>query len=142
MKMAKKEIVAGIEILDDTPTVDPVSQVVGLRELAASEAFMNEMVEVMVHASTDENQSPHVILNCNGTNQPILRGVPMRVRRKYVEILARMKETKYSQITRNPGAPDQIDMIARHGLAYPFEMLSDENPRGRAWLSNVLAEPA
>ena len=140
--MAKKEIVAGIEILDDTPTVDPVSQVVGLRELAASEAFMNEMVEVMVHASTDENQSPHVILNCNGTNQPILRGVPMRVRRKYVEILARMKETKYSQITRNPGAPDQIDMIARHGLAYPFEMLSDENPRGRAWLQNVLAEPA
>ena len=140
--MAKKEIVAGIEILDDTPTVDPVSQIVGLRELAASEVFMNELVEVMVHASTDENQSPHVILNCNGTNQPILRGVPMRVRRKYVEILARMKETKYSQITRNPGAPDQIDMIARHGLAYPFEMLSDENPRGRAWLSNVLAEPA
>ena len=140
--MAKKQVVAGIEILDDTPTVDPVSQVVDLRELAASEVFMNELVEVMVHASTDENQSPHVILNCNGTNQPIMRGVPMRVRRKYVEILARMKETKYSQITRNPGAPDQIDMIARHGLAYPFEMLSDENPRGRAWLQNVLAEPA
>ena len=140
--MAKKQVVAGIEILDDTPTVDPVSQVVDLRELAASEVFMNEMVEVMVHSSTDENQAPHVILNCNGTNQPILRGVPTRVRRKYVEILARMKETKYSQVTRNPAAPDQIDMIARHGLAYPFEMLSDENPRGRAWLSNVLAEPA
>ncbi len=140
--MAKKEVVAGIEILDDTPTIDPVSQVADLRELAASEAFMNEMVEVMVHSSTDENQAPHVILNCNGTNQPIMRGVPTRVRRKYVEILARMKETKYSQVTRNPAAPDQIDMIARHGLAYPFEMLSDENPRGRAWLSNVLAEPA
>jgi hypothetical protein len=142
MKMAKKEVVAGIEILDDTPTIDPVSQVADLRELAASEVFMNEMVEVMVHSSTDENQAPHVILNCNGTNQPILRGVPTRVRRKYVEILARMKETKYSQVTRNPAAPDQIDMIARHGLAYPFEMLSDENPRGRAWLQNVLAEPA
>lgn len=140
--MAKKEVVAGIEIIDDTPTIDPVSQVADLRELAASEVFMNEMVEVMVHSSTDENQAPHVILNCNGTNQPILRGVPTRVRRKYVEILARMKETKYSQVTRNPAAPDQIDMIARHGLAYPFEMLSDENPRGRAWLQNVLAEPA
>ena len=140
--MAKKEIVAGIEILDDTPTIDPVSQVADLRELAASEAFMNEMVEVMVHSSTDENQAPHVILNCNGTNQPILRGVPTRVRRKYVEILARMKETKYSQVTRNPAAPDQIDMIARHGLAYPFELMHDDNPRGRAWLANVLAEPA
>jgi hypothetical protein len=142
MKMAKKEVVAGIEILDDTPTIDPVSQVADLRELAASEVFMNEMVEVMVHSSTDENQAPHVILNCNGTNQPILRGVPTRVRRKYVEILARMKETKYSQVTRNPAAPDQIDMIARHGLAYPFELMHDDNPRGRAWLSNVLAEPA
>ena len=140
--MAKKEVVAGIEILDDTPTIDPVSQVADLRELAASEAFMNEMVEVMVHSSTDENQAPHVILNCNGTNQPIMRGVPTRVRRKYVEILARMKETKYSQVTRNPAAPDQIDMIARHGLAYPFELMHDDNPRGRAWLSNVLAEPA
>ena len=140
--MAKKEVVAGIEILDDTPTIDPVSQVADLRELAASEAFMNEMVEVMVHSSTDENQAPHVILNCNGTNQPIMRGVPTRVRRKYVEILARMKETKYSQVTRNPAAPDQIDMIARHGLAYPFELMHDDNPRGRAWLANVLAEPA
>ena len=140
--MAKKEVVAGIEILDDTPTIDPVSQVADLRERAASEVFMNEMVEVMVHSSTDENQAPHVILNCNGTNQPILRGVPTRVRRKYVEILARMKETKYSQVTRNPAAPDQIDMIARHGLAYPFELMHDDNPRGRAWLSNVLAEPA
>jgi len=142
MKMAKKETVAGIEILDDTPTIDPVSQVLDLRELASSELFMNEMVTVLVHATTDENQSPHVILNCNGTNQPIMRGVPTTVRRKYVEILARMKETKYSQVTRNPAAPDQIDMIARHGLAYPFELMEDANPRGRAWLSNVMAEPA
>jgi hypothetical protein len=142
MKMAKTQVVAGIEILDDTPTVDPVSQVVDFRELAASEAFMNEMVEVMVHASTDENQSPHVILNCNGTNQPIMRGVPMRVRRKYVEILARMKETKYTQITRNASAPEQIDMIARHGLSFPFDLVEDKNPRGRAWLQNVLTEAA
>jgi hypothetical protein len=142
MKMAKKETVAGIEILDDTPTIDPVSQVLDLRELASSELFMNEMVTVLVHATTDENQSPHVILNCNGTNQPIMRGVPTTVRRKYVEIVARMKETKYSQVTRNPAAPDQIDMIARHGLAYPFELMEDANPRGRAWLSNVMAEPS
>lgn len=140
--MATKKVVAGIEILDDAPTIDPVSQVLDLRELASSELFMNEMVTVLVHSSTDENQSPHVILNCNGTNQPIMRGVPTTVRRKYVEILARMKETKYSQVTRNPAAPDQIDMIARHGLAYPFELMEDANPRGRAWLSNVMAEPA
>lgn len=140
--VAKKEIAMGMEVLDDAPVVETVAESTDFRVLAASEAFMNEHVTVMVHSTTDENQSPHVIINCNGINQPIMRGVPTSVRRKYVEILARMKETKYSQRTANPAAPDQIDMVARHGLAYPFELLDDKNPKGRAWLNNVLAEPA
>ena len=129
----------GIQIVDDAQ-IETITK--DIKQLVLDEAFMNEMVTVMVHSSTDENQSPHVILNCNGTNQPLMRGVPSTIRRKYVEILAHMKETKYSQVTRNPAAPDQIDMIARHGLAYPFELMEDANPRGRAWLNNVLAEPA
>jgi len=132
----------GVVIVDDTPVIETVAESRDFSQLAADESFMNEVVTVMVHSTTDENQAPHVIVNCNGTNQPIIRGVPTPVRRKYVEILARMKETKYSQITRNPAAPDQIDMIARHGLSYPFDLINDENPRGRAWLQNVLAEPA
>ena len=129
----------GIQIVDDAQ-IETVTK--DIKQLVLDEAFMNEMVTVMVHSSTDENQSPHVILNCNGTNQPLMRGVPSTIRRKYVEILAHMKETKYSQVTRNPAAPDQIDMVARHGLAYPFELMDDANPRGRAWLNSVLAEPA
>ena len=140
--MANKKADTGIEIVDDAPTVETVAASTDFRALAASEAFMNELVTIMVHSTTDENQAPHVIVNCNGVNQPILRGVPMQVKRKYVEILARMKETKYSQVTRNPSAPDQIDMVARHGLSYPFDLVEDSNPKGRAWLNNVLAEPA
>ena len=140
--MATKQKVQGMEILDDTPDVQLVSETADFRDLAASEAFMNEQVTIMVHSTTDENQPPQVIVNCNGMNQPIMRGYPTSVRRKYVEILARMKETKYSQVTRNPSAPDQIDMVARHGLSYPFDLIEDSNPRGRAWLQNVLAEPA
>ena len=132
----------GVEIIDDAPQVEPVSTVADWRTLAASEAFMNELVTVMVHSTTDENQAPHVIVNCNGINQPIIRGVPTQVRRKYLEILARMKETKYTQHTPNPAAPDVIELRARHGLAYPFEVTEDANPRGRAWLNHVLAEPA
>lgn len=141
--MAKKESPAqGIEISDDTPIVETVAESRDFRQLAADEAFMNEFVTVLVHSTTDENQAPHVIVNCNGTNQPIIRGVPTKVRRKYVEILARMKETKYNQVTPNPAAPDISHMQARHGLAYPFDLVDDANPRGRAWLQNVLAEPA
>jgi hypothetical protein len=140
--MMAKQKIQGIEISDDAPTVDMVSESKDFAALAASEAFMNEPVTIMVHSTTDENQPPQVIVNCNGMNQPIFRGYPTVVKRKYVEILARMKETKYSQVTRNPAAPDQIDMVARHGLSYPFDLVEDKNPRGRAWLNNVLAEPA
>ena len=140
--MANKNVAQGVEVIDDTPVVETVSESKDFREMAANESFMNEMVTVMVHSSTDENQAPHVIVNCNGVNQPIVRGVPTAIRRKYLEILARMKETKYTQVTPNPAAPDVSEMKARHGLAYPFEVLEDANPKGRAWLNNVLAEPA
>ena len=140
--MATKQKIQGIEISDDAPTIDLVSELKDFAALASSEVFMNEHVTIMVHSSTDENQPPQVIVNCNGMNQPIIRGYPTTIKRKYVEILARMKETKYSQVTRNPAAPDQIDMVARHGLSYPFDLVEDKNPRGRAWLTNVMAEPA
>jgi hypothetical protein len=141
--MARKEGPAtGIDINDDQPVIETVAESQDFGQLAATEAFMNEVVTVMVHSTTDENQAPHVIVNCNGTNQPIIRGVPTKVRRKYVEILARMKETKYTQHTPNPAAPDVSELRARHGLAYPFDLVDDPNPRGRAWLQHVLAEPA
>jgi hypothetical protein len=139
---SKKNTVQGMEIIDDEPVIETVAESRDFSKLAADEAFMNELVTVMVHATTDENQPNHVVVNCNGMNQPLIRGVPTTVKRKYVEILARMKETKYTQVTRNASAPDQIDMVARHGLSYPFDLVEDNNPRGRAWLQNVLAEQA
>jgi len=139
---SKKNTVQGMEIIDDEPVIETVAESRDFSKLAADEAFMNELVTVMVHSTTDENQPNHVVVNCNGMNQPLIRGVPTTVKRKYVEILARMKETKYTQITRNASAPDQIDMVARHGLSYPFDLVEDLNPRGRAWLQNVLAEAA
>ena len=140
--MANKKADTGIEIVDDAPVIESVAESSDFGVMAANEAFMNELVTILVHSTTDENQAPHVIVNCNGVNQPIMRGVPMQVKRKYVEILARMKETRYNQVTRNPSAPDQIDMVARHGLSYPFDLVEDKNPKGRAWLNHVLAEPA
>jgi hypothetical protein len=139
---SKKNTVQGMEIIDDEPVIETVAESRDFSKLASDEAFMNELVTVMVHSTTDENQPNHVVVNCNGMNQPLIRGVPTTVKRKYVEILARMKETKYTQVTRNASAPDQIDMVARHGLSYPFDLVEDKNPRGRAWLQNVLAEQA
>lgn len=111
------------------------------REIA-EEAFMNEIVTVEIATTTDENQPSHVVLNVNGVNQPIFRGVPTPVKRKFVEVLARCKETKYTQHQLNPYEPDRIEMRAKTALVYPFQVLEDNNPKGRAWLQAILSEAA
>lgn len=138
----RKEAIQGIELHDGDPEIEPISKDADFKKIAADEKFMNELVTISIHTSPDENQPNHVIVNCNGTNQLIIRGVPIRVKRKYVEILARMKETKYRQSTPNPAAPDEIQMHSRSGQVYPFEVLEDPNQKGRAWLNHVMAEPA
>jgi len=121
--------------------IDPVTEG-DLHQLASEESFMNEQVTIYVHPVSDENAPPYVILNCNGTNQPIARGVNQSIKRKFVEILARMKETKYTQVQDNPNEPDQRHLKGRTGMCYPFDLIQDENPKGRAWLNKVMAEAA
>lgn len=131
---------SNVEIIDDSPSIDPVTGNVDLKKLLDDEAFMEEQVTVMLHPTTNENEPPYAHLNVNGRNQIVPRGTPVRVRRKYVEVLARMKETRYSQHTPNPSEPDKTQLIPRHGLVFPFNVVEDQNPRGRAWLDHILAE--
>ena len=132
----------GIEIPDAyTSGIEPVSQAHDFKEIAAEESFMNEMLTIVVAASNNENDAPQVVVNCNGTNQVLIRGVPTKVRRKYVEILARAVELRYRQETRNPTQPDQISMTQSRALTYPFQVLEDPNRKGPAWLLHILNEP-
>jgi len=131
-----------VTVREEESLIEPVAANVDLRELVASDAFMNEPVTIRLHETSDENLQQIATINCNGVNQPIARGVTTTVKRKFVEVLARMKETKYNQRMVNPSEPDRMEMIPRSGLVYPFEVLKDENPKGREWISHILNEPA
>lgn len=127
-----------VELIADQSIETPATTEFG-REMS-EEAFMNELVTVYLHDTTDENAAPHFICNVNGSNQPFFRGATQIVKRKFVEVLARCKESRYTQRTANPFEPDRIEMVQRTALAYPFDMSEDKNPKGRAWLKAVLAE--
>jgi hypothetical protein len=107
----------------------------------ALEAFMNEVVTVVVAESNNEEDLPVVVVGVNGINQPIVRGIPTPVKRKYVEALARAKETKYRQTLSDPSDPGSIVQVPKTALAYPFHVEQDANPNGRAWLRNILQQP-
>lgn len=123
--------------------IEPVTANEDIAELAKREKaitnFMNEIVIVKLHKTTDKNAASHVILSCNGMTQPVFRGVPTPLRRKYVEILARMVESTYEQQTDDRDR-ERYTMIETAALAYPFEVIRDDNPLGREWLDHILME--
>jgi hypothetical protein len=131
--------IANVEVIDDT-TVDPIVNQ-EFDETILTEAFMDEKMVIEVSPSPNEEDHPCVILNVNGTAHPIWRGYPVETKRKYVEVLARSKETKYKQPPRDMGDPEKGNaLVGRTALCYPFQVLEDKNPKGRAWLAAVLAE--
>jgi hypothetical protein len=119
-----------IVIVNEMPEMD---------EYAKKLAFMEEPVEVLVHESTEENPDLIVDLYCNGVPQRFIRGVPVTVKRKYVEILANARtERMKTNVVREGDAV--YNRVNKHSaLRYPFQM-TDPNPRGQDWLKGLLGK--
>lgn len=116
-----------------------------LSQLARDESFMNEIVRIRLATTTDVNAPPYATVTVNDVNNRVHlpRGVVIPVKRLHVEVLARMRETRFTQPVRNMMDPEAGNfLIPHHGQCYPFEVIEDRNPRGRAWLESVLSEPS
>lgn len=109
-------------------------------DYAAELAFNEEFVDVVVHESTDKNAEAIVDLYCNGTPQRFIRGQTQRVRRKFVEILARARQTSITTKTHANGEDGEaVNRISKHtAVRYPFSVVYDANPKGGAWLKQLL----
>ena len=113
-----------------------------LNEAVALEAFMNELVLIYVHTDGTSGALEVVTPTVNGINQPIIRGRNQYVKRKYVEVLAWSKITTYRQDVADPSRPENIQMTPLANMTAPFVVREDKNPKGRAWLEHILAQPA
>jgi hypothetical protein len=105
------------------------------------EAFMNELVTIYVYPDGTQGALDIITPNVNGLNQPIIRGLDQRVKRKYVEALARSRTTNYIQSLADPSRPESIQMKPVSALTYPFVVREDRNPNGAAWLRSILEQP-
>lgn len=106
-------------------------------------AFMEEMIEVQVHQSTDKNAEAIVQVWNNGRAQFFIRGIPQKVKRKFVEVLGRCKQSTFSQEYYVDGhGNNAVRNIPHTALRYPFSVVTDQNPKGADWLRKMLAEAA
>jgi len=119
--------------------IEPVAEA-NIAKAGDLEAFMNETLVIMVFEDNQEGSLPTVEPTVKGMKQVIVRGVQSKVKRKYVEVLARSRTTKYDQIQRDMADPSSRFMRPKAKMSYPFSVLHDPNPRGRDWLKAILAE--
>jgi len=110
-------------------------------------AFMEEEVEIIVAPTTDKNAERHVFVSVNGQGAGpkgipwLTRGVPYRVKRKFVEVLAKAKRVAVSTDEVLDSRGDRTIAVTKtSALAYPFSVIKDTNPRGVDWLRDILAQ--
>lgn len=104
-------------------------------------AFMNEIVTVRVHPSTDRNAHPLPDIYVNGRVQRFPRGEEINVRRCFVEVLARARLTTHdNQKVKDANGEDKYVYPAHTAEVYPFTVINDSQ-KGEAWLKSVMSSP-
>lgn len=126
-------------LFGDAPVIEPVTGIVD--DVVATEAFMNEMVCIRVNEATSEFDDPGPCPSVNGVNMPIRRGVPTWVKRHFVEALCHAKPARFTMQNVDPHDPSRRELYQHITMAYGFSVVEDRNPRGRAWLEALLAQP-
>jgi hypothetical protein len=109
-------------------------------EKLANLSFMNEKVTIRVGTSSDPNAEQVFELNIGGRLEFFRRGETKTLPRYYVDHMARMKVTSYSQReVLNEEGVKQVLNVPHTALKYDFAMVSDANPMGADWLKATLA---
>lgn len=104
----------------------------------AYEAFMREPVVIRIHSTTNENEPFVADISLNGVPCPLPREVPLRIPRAFVEVVASSQIRAYRQErVGDPDASEGMRTKRTTGASFPFQVLQDKNPRGRAWLERI-----
>lgn len=103
--------------------------------------FNEDVLTIRVHETTDKNAHPLPEVWNDGIVQRFRRGVEQKVKRKFVEILARQKVTTYTQEKTQTDGVDDIINVPHTAVLYPFAVLHDPaGAKGAAWLKGILEE--
>lgn len=123
-----------------SPTLVAVAECMPDREKAANMAFMNEKVTIRVATTTDKNAEQVFELNINGNAEFFRRGELKTCRRFFVDHMARMKVTSYTdREVFNAEGIKQVLHEPHTANKYDFAMVRDDNPMGENWLKATLA---
>jgi hypothetical protein len=143
--MSEKEIgqqeTRTLESMNEIKLIEKVSDQPFDSEKMQMLKFMDESITIRIATSTDRNAEQCFELNINNRAEFFRRGETKTVKRHYVDLLMRLKETVYGQelVINKEGIKSYV-YPASTGLKYDFAIIRDDNPLGKSWERAVLAE--
>lgn len=125
-----------------TPKLVQVADRMPDAEWAANMAFLEEPVMVRIAQTNDKNADQVIELIVNGEIQLLRRGEPKTVKRKFVDLMARMKSTRFASHERTADNGEKyMEQVPYTATVHEFTVMKDANPLGEAWLKATLAMP-
>lgn len=120
--------------------IEPVH---GNADLAARLAFLEEYVTIIISEGTDKQSEKYVYLAVNGEGagpnglEYVPRGVDVRIKRKFVSVLANGKHVRYKSVSYTEAAGalgERQDPYSNY--QNPFQVVED-SAKGHAWLKQM-----
>jgi hypothetical protein len=105
-------------------------------------AFMEEEIVVVVADTTNPHDVAVPVVWNDGRAQYFFRNSKSKVKRKYVEVLGRLKKTTFSQrLIKDGNGNDTYENVPHTALMYPFSVVYDPSgKKGNDWLEKLLKE--
>ena len=127
----------------DAPKITPMSDKVDAKYVEDL-AFMEEEVELMLHPSIDPNDTTRIAGPCivNGVGLYIPKGEWVKVKRKYLAVILRARQTNWT-FTAIQGANGGTKNMehAIQNARYSIAGIRDMNPKGAGWLQSIQSRP-
>jgi hypothetical protein len=102
-------------------------------------AFMNEMVTIHVHETSERDADQSFMVSVNGRSVVLQRGNQYTVPRFILEVLSRARPVHYTnQEYIGDDGVRRVRYPSRAGLRYPFSVVTDSD-RGKAYTKRLLA---
>lgn len=102
-------------------------------------AFMEEYIDILVAESSNPNDQPMVPLWVNGRSQVLFRGEVTRVKRYFADRLGRARNEDVKVSVAKNADGEVVNRTSKPtALAFPFSVVEDRNPLGKAWLAKLM----
>lgn len=112
------------------------------REKAEDEAFMNEYIVIQIEASEDPNAPTFIQSGHNGIDQYIQRGIPQKIKRKFLYSLVAGKRTQFACSFGKDGSGNEFNRLpGRTNTTHRLSIIEDTQ-RGRDAFVRWMQQPA